>query len=1218
VQNGQTVSGQSDPFVLGANQTLTVPHLTIGATIPVPTSLTISAQPAQLSSPGQTAQVAVIAKYEDNTQKDVTSSASGTTYQITNSAIATVSTEGVVTAVSSGTVYVQANNEGTQGIVAVQVVLGGKQNGGIPDDWALAHGLDPSDPTMPLQDPDHDGLTNLQEFQAGTDPHNPDTDGDHLSDGDEVNKYHTNPLVADTDGDGIPDGLEVELGTDPLNPNSFDYGRALSGITIKPPTFVLNINPIRPEPSIQLQVVGTFIEGFGTVDVTSQRRSTMYSSSDLTVCNFGGTDGQVFGGNSGSCTITANTSGHQATSKGLVDSFTPTAISFLNIPGFTNAIDVSGDLAYIASGPTGLQVVNVQDRSNPAIIGSVATPGNGDDVKVVGTYVYEADGSAGLQVIDVSNPATPVIAGALAVGGTARSLVVRGGRAYIAAADAGLQIADVTVPAHPVLLGSYQPKDQCPVKGVDVDLQRNLAVLACTTELIAMNVSDPTRPQLLGMSTQGLNDARNVVLKGNTAVVADIGTGMTTYDVTNPSSPMLLANVDLTLGGRLNDLKVGQDLVLGADVYFPNGVPMVDISNPAQPSPRFILDFYKAYGSGHDDDGHGIAIDNQYLYLVAVHGTAFVDKGDFNGTARLYIGQYQLPVDNFGIPPTATINSPKNGEMVILGSTVHVSVTATDDVGVAGVTLYVNGQTVQTINSAGPSFEFEYKVPTDAPSSLTLVAQATDFGANVGTSNTVVISTIPDPLTTAAGNVADKGNNPIPGANVLCNGVAGQSGADGAFSISGIPTVNGPIVCSATATIGNMKISGFSNPVLPVPGSTTNMGTIVLSAFSSRGQDFWMAYMSDIYSNGAQLFILSDTTANYTVSNDSISFKVTGTVTPQTPSVIAIPASLVVSGDKTVQSLGIHVTADADIGAFFYYPGPYSDDTYLAIPTQSLGTEYYTLSYVDDIGYPSELVVTATQDNTHVTISNLCGDPNSSVSPTMTRGQTYQVQCDDVSGTHIVSDNPVSVVAGVSCSDIPQGFIACDVIAEMMFPVGSLWAKDIYSAPLPGGGFDVYRVIAARDGTTVMVDLGNNNVQNFTLNQGQFKELQFKSGAHYTSNQPILVMQYMPGYTVSAVGDPFSMQIIPTNAFATSFRFYAPSNSGWTSQAIVIAPNSGTSSVQLNGKSVSGFSPLPGGTYQYATVNVPDGQNVVTSTQPMTVYSIGYYPYASYGTPTRF
>jgi len=47
-------------------------------------------------------------------------------------------------------------------------------------------------------DPDHDGLTNLEEYQHGTDPTNPDTDGDGLSDGDEVHFYGSDPTTPNT------------------------------------------------------------------------------------------------------------------------------------------------------------------------------------------------------------------------------------------------------------------------------------------------------------------------------------------------------------------------------------------------------------------------------------------------------------------------------------------------------------------------------------------------------------------------------------------------------------------------------------------------------------------------------------------------------------------------------------------------------------------------------------------------------------------------------------------------------------------------------------------------------------------------------------------------------------------------------------------------------------------------------------------------------------
>src|SRR3990170_1697638 len=66
-------------------------------------------------------------------------------------------------------------------------------------------------------DDDMDGLIQKEEKLLGTDPNNPDTDGDGLGDGDEVMKYKTDPLKADTDGDGLNDNDELmQYKTDPL------------------------------------------------------------------------------------------------------------------------------------------------------------------------------------------------------------------------------------------------------------------------------------------------------------------------------------------------------------------------------------------------------------------------------------------------------------------------------------------------------------------------------------------------------------------------------------------------------------------------------------------------------------------------------------------------------------------------------------------------------------------------------------------------------------------------------------------------------------------------------------------------------------------------------------------------------------------------------------------------------------------------------------------
>lgn len=70
-------------------------------------------------------------------------------------------------------------------------------------------------------DSDGDGLSNKEEIELGTDPQNIDTDGDGLSDYDELNKYNTDPLKEDSDGDTLKDGDEIEIGLDPNDPETF-------------------------------------------------------------------------------------------------------------------------------------------------------------------------------------------------------------------------------------------------------------------------------------------------------------------------------------------------------------------------------------------------------------------------------------------------------------------------------------------------------------------------------------------------------------------------------------------------------------------------------------------------------------------------------------------------------------------------------------------------------------------------------------------------------------------------------------------------------------------------------------------------------------------------------------------------------------------------------------------------------------------------------------
>jgi len=72
---------------------------------------------------------------------------------------------------------------------------------------------------------DDDGLGSFNESASGTKVFDSDSDGDGLSDGDEVLRYQTDPVSEDSDGDGAADGVEIDYGFDPLNELSAPYAK---------------------------------------------------------------------------------------------------------------------------------------------------------------------------------------------------------------------------------------------------------------------------------------------------------------------------------------------------------------------------------------------------------------------------------------------------------------------------------------------------------------------------------------------------------------------------------------------------------------------------------------------------------------------------------------------------------------------------------------------------------------------------------------------------------------------------------------------------------------------------------------------------------------------------------------------------------------------------------------------------------------------------------
>ncbi|MCX5672060.1 MAG: LEPR-XLL domain-containing protein, partial [Planctomycetota bacterium] len=82
----------------------------------------------------------------------------------------------------------------------------------------------------------------------------------------------------------------------------------------------------------------------------------------------------------------------------------------------------SGGYAYLCYGPN-LAVLDVSDLANPTLLGKVALAG-ASDVAISGNLAYVAAGAGGLEIIDVSNPAAPVRLGGYDTSGNAYDVFV--------------------------------------------------------------------------------------------------------------------------------------------------------------------------------------------------------------------------------------------------------------------------------------------------------------------------------------------------------------------------------------------------------------------------------------------------------------------------------------------------------------------------------------------------------------------------------------------------------------------------------------------------------------------------------------------------------------------------------------------------------------------------------------------------------------------------
>jgi hypothetical protein len=349
-----------------------------------------------------------------------------------------------------------------------------------------------------------------------------------------------------------------------------------------------------------------------------------------------------------------------------------------------------------------------------------------------------------------------------------------------------------------------------------------------------------------------------------------------------------------------------------------------------------------------------------------------------------------------------------------------------------------------------------------------------------------------------------------------------------------------------------------------------------------------------------------------------------------------------------------HLRASAPVTVYqfnpldFYKPGAptnsYSNDASLLFPTNAWRGNYLVAAWpvLTDgvVAWPSELVVTAHQAGTQVTITTRAGTSAAGGAPAFIAGVPQTVTLGagdaleitsitgDLTGSTVTSTRPVEVFGAHYCAYAPNipsiEYGYCDHLEESMFPIDALGDAYVVVAPavttIPQGKEEMVRIIATEPGTTLSYDPPVPGAATTIAAPGDFVEIGRNAASFVvTANHKVLVSQYMEGSQVAGnTGDPSMALAVPVDQYRSSYLFHAPTNYT-TNYVDVIAPT-GTS-VILDGTVLGGFTPIGGSGYAVARVTPlgagprGDGNHAISSSSPFGISVYGYGQDTSYWYP---
>ena len=323
--------------------------------------------------------------------------------------------------------------------------------------------------------------------------------------------------------------------------------------------------------------------------------------------------------------------------------------------------------------------------------------------------------------------------------------------------------------------------------------------------------------------------------------------------------------------------------------------------------------------------------------------------------------------------------------------------------------------------------------------------------------------------------------------------------------------------------------------------------------------NYYLGYINNYNGGQASILIISTDTQPvfYSIQAPGIGFHQNGTVTSDGESIVYFPVTTEVTS-HTDQNKGIYLkTSSSSVTVIGHSVLMYTDDTFLVLPTVKLPVTmyvYYGISVPRTIVHNelrhSSILLVGTEDNTRLklTVTQSVTISVGATTTDLTPGRqysfviyrlqtTYIESLEDLSGTKIVTNKPISVFSGHECANIPYDIGFCGYVVEQVPPT-ILWGKIYYAAPLATRQSYTIKILAAHNSTKVNIYC-NNSLESYTINEGKFinKTMQLQEYCAINSNKNILVVQFSHGNSDDGKGEPMMTLVPATSQYDHSFKF---------------------------------------------------------------------------------